>query len=378
MSAHEGRQPIRILAIAGTRPEAIKLAPLVLEARWRPAIDLTFVGTGQHEALFLDALAPLGIAPDAMLDLAHDGSIDGLAAAIRAAMAALLAAHRPDLVLVQGDTTTAWAAALAAHRTGIPVAHVEAGLRSGNPDLPWPEERNRREIDAVADLLFAPTPESAANLEREQVPGAIHLTGNSGIDALLLLRDKIATQAREPGPRRILATCHRRENQGAPLVQVAAAIRRLAVLPDVEITVALHPNPAAGEALRQLLGGTRRIRLSPPMGYLDMLAALASADLVLSDSGGLQEECPALGIPLLILRDSTERPEAIASGNARLVGTDPDRIVAESTRLLDDPHAHAAMSRPALPFGDGHAAGRMLTLIEHFAPRERDRTALFG
>lgn len=361
------RAPIRILVVAGTRPEAIKLAPLKLEAAWRPEVALTLVGTGQHRAMFTEALAPFGVAADEMLTLVGPGqTIDEQAAAIHAAMPALVARHRPDLVVVQGDTTTAWAAALAAHEAGVPVAHVEAGLRSGDPNLPWPEERNRIEIDRIADLLFAPTGAAVANLQREGVPGRIHLTGNSGIDALLRLRDTATPRLRETGKRLIVATCHRRENQGEPLARIAAALRRLAARADVEILVPLHKNPAAGAAMAALLDGSTAIRLVPALGYTDMIAAIMDADLVLSDSGGLQEECPALGVPLLVLRDNSERPEAIACGNARLVGSDTDRIVAEASRLLDDPALHAAMARPAFPFGTGDAAKTMLDLIERF------------
>jgi len=369
---------VRVLAIAGTRPEAIKLAPLALEAMWRPELRFTLVGTGQHRAMFTDALAPFGLHPDEMLSLGTPGqTIDALADAIRAAMPALVARHRPDVVLVQGDTTSAWAAALAAYEAGVPVAHVEAGLRSGDPRLPWPEERNRTEIDAVASLLFAPTPRAVVNLRREHVPGTIHLTGNSGIDALMLLKAKAAPRARQPGRRHLLVTCHRRENQGVRLEGIASAVRRLTARGDVTALVPLHPNPAAGAALRALLGDTAGVALTEPLDYPAMINALLEADLVLSDSGGLQEECPALGLPLLVLRDVTERPEAIACGRARLVGTDPDRIVAEATRLLDDPAAHAAMARPAFPFGDGRAAGRMLGLLSAIA-RADDRQALFG
>ena len=369
----------RVLAIAGTRPEAIKLAPLALEAMWRPGLAFTLVGTGQHVAMFTDALAPFGIAPDAMLALGEPGqSIDALAGAIRAAMPSLLDRYQPDLVVVQGDTTTAWAAALAADEAGVAVAHVEAGLRSGNPRLPWPEERNRIEIDQIAALLFAPTPQAAANLRAEDVRGEIAVTGNSGIDALLLLRDKAPPSPRSRGARRILVTCHRRENHGAPLARVAAAIRTLAARRDVAVTVALHPNPAAGDAIRALLGDVERVEIVQPLAYPEMIAAVLGAHIVLSDSGGLQEECPALGIPMLVLRTVTERPEAIACGSARLVGADRDRIVAEATRLLDDAAAHAAMATPAFPFGDGRAAGRMLTAIERFADAQDDRPALFG
>lgn len=358
-------RPLRLLLIAGTRPEAIKLAPLVLAARSRPGIDTALVATGQHGALFDDALAPFGVVADETLCLGAPGqTIDQLAACIHAALPPLLDRLRPDLLVVQGDTTTAWAAALAAHVHGVAVAHVEAGLRSGDPDLPWPEERNRIAIDRIATFLFAPTPVAAANLYAEGVPGRIHVTGNSGIDALLHVHATLPIWRRESGVRRLLVTCHRRENAGAPLVRVCAALRTIARRRDTRITVPMHPNPASGAVMAALLAGVDAIRLVPPLGYAEMIATLVASDLVLSDSGGLQEECPALGLPLLVLRDNSERPEAIALGNARLVGTDTDTIVAAVAGLLDCPRSYAAMAAPAFPFGDGRAAARMLDHIQ--------------
>lgn len=358
--------------MAGTRPEAIKLAPLKREAAWQPDVDFTLVGTGQHPRLFAEALAPFDVEADDLLSLAGPGQdIDGLTAAIRSALPGLLARYRPDMVVVQGDTTSAWATALAAAEAGVPLAHVEAGLRSGDPLRPWPEERNRREIDHLSDLLFAPTEIAVDNLLREGVAGRIHLTGNSGIDALFAVRDLVQPKNSEDGMRHVVVTCHRRENQGAALAKVATAIRSLATRGDLRLLVPLHPNPAAGDALKALLDGSPHIELLPPLTYPEMIATVRGAALVLSDSGGLQEECPALGVPLLVLRENSERPECVYSGNALLVGTDPDRIMAQATRLLDDPDAHSAMARPALPFGDGKAAGRILDILATFphAPR---------
>lgn len=355
---------MRLLTIAGTRPEAIKLAPLAAEAARRPGIAHRLAATGQHGALFHETLAAFGVAADTDWGLLTPGdSIDALAAAIARATEHEIARFRPDLVIVQGDTTSAWAAALAAHAAGVPVGHVEAGLRSGDPLLPWPEERNRIEIDRVAALLFAPTPAAMANLAAEPgVGGRAILTGNTGIDALLSMRARLAPPS-DRDRRLILVTAHRRENIGAGLDGICAAVRRLAMREDVSLLVPVHPNPAVRAQVTAALGGVPRVTLTQPLDYPAMVRAMTGAHLLLSDSGGLQEEAPALGLPLLVLRDNSERPEAVAAGNARIVGTDAARIVAEATRLLDDPAAHAAMARPAFPFGRGDAAVRILDAI---------------
>jgi UDP-N-acetylglucosamine 2-epimerase (non-hydrolysing) len=268
----------------------------------------------------------------------------------------------PDLLIVQGDTSSALGAALAGFSTGAPVAHVEAGLRTHDPHLPWPEEEYRTAIDAGAALLFAPTDISAANLEREAVRGKIHITGNTGIDALLTLIASLPPTPKPNGPTRLLVTCHRRESWGEGLRSIAAALCQLAA-GAVCIDFILHPNAHVEAAMRDELGGNENIRLLPPCGHRELVERMRAADLILSDSGGIQEEAPALGVPLLVLREKTERPEAIASGNARLVGTRTDRIIAEARRLLDDPAALAAMSRPAFPFGDGRAAPHIARIV---------------
>ncbi len=307
---------------------------------------------------------------DEDLDLLVPGqSIDDLAALIGRGVAQAIDRHRPHLLLVQGDTTSAWAAALAAHALGVPVGHIEAGLRSGNPLSPWPEERNRIEIDAVASLLFAPTPAAAANLAADPAAsGHVAITGNTGIDALLAIHARHAPLPVHTGAKRlILATTHRRENVGAGIEGVCEALRTLADRGDVEIVLPVHPNPAVQGQILSALSGHANISLIPALDYPDMVRLMALAYLILSDSGGLQEEAPALGVPLLVLRENSERPEAILSGNARLVGTDPARIVAEAARLLDRPGAHARMARPAFPFGRGDAAGAILDLIEDWS-----------
>lgn len=269
----------------------------------------------------------------------------------------------PDLVVVQGDTSSALGAALAGFTAGIPVAHVEAGLRTHDPSLPWPEEEYRTAIDADADLLFAPTELAAANLRAEKVGGEIHVTGNSGIDALLGTVSRLPPPSlRDSRVRRLLVTCHRRESWQDGLGSIAAALAELAGQ-GVEADFILHPNPFVATSMRRLLNGVRGVRLIDPCGHEELLLRMRDADLVLSDSGGIQEEAPALGVALLILRGKTERPEGIAAGSSRLVGTDRGRIVAEVRRLLDDPAALAAMSRPVLPFGDGRAGPRIASII---------------
>ena len=351
-------RPLNIVSIAGTRPEAIKFAPLLRAFAARDDIAHIFVATGQHRALFHTALNEFGLAADIDLALPNDG-IEAHAAALTEALPPLLRRLAPDLVLVQGDTTSAWAAARIAAAGGIPVGHVEAGLRSGDALNPWPEERNRREIDALATLLFAPSAAALANLAG--LKGRAILTGNTGIDALLWMRGNTAPRQHDPATRLILVTCHRRESI-ARLGDVAHALLALAARKEVRLHLPLHPNPAL-RPLRDALAGHPRILVEPAIGYGDLVRLLATADLLLTDSGGLQEEAPALGLPMLVLRDTSERPEVIASGNARLTGLDPARIVAEATRLLDDPAAHAAMSRPAFPYGDGHAAARIVAAI---------------
>ena len=265
------------------------------------------------------------------------------------------------LVVVQGDTSSALGGALGGGLAGVPVAHVEAGLRSHDRENPWPEEDFRIAIDAMADLLFAPTELSAANLRRERVAERVEVTGNTGIDALLA---KLPIPTEPPtGTRRILVTCHRRESWGDGLRSIAAALRRLADRGDVEIAMLLHPNPRVADEMRQLLGGHRHIRLDQPCEHSEMLRRMQASHLILSDSGGVQEEAPTLGVPLLVLRESTERPEGIASGNAVLVGRDCERIVATAERLLADEAALARMRRCSMPYGDGHAAERIAAHI---------------
>jgi UDP-N-acetylglucosamine 2-epimerase (non-hydrolysing) len=275
---------------------------------------------------------------------------------------------QPRLLVVQGDTSSAFGGALAADALGVPLAHVEAGLRTHDRQQPWPEEEFRVAIDQCADLLLAPTETSAANLRAEAVGGAIHVTGNTGIDALLA----VVAQLPRPRPRRrLLVTCHRRESWGAGMRRIAAALEALAEA--IPIDVVLHPNPAVAATMRASLAGVEGVHLHAPCGHRDLLTRMQGALLTLSDSGGMQEEAAALGAPLLVLRDKTERPEGIATGNLVLVGTDSERIVAEVRRLLADPAALAAMARPALPYGDGKSGPRIAAIIDEYLRKRNDR-----
>lgn len=355
-------RPHHIALVIGTRPEAIKLSPVAhaLAAQGeRPRLLVT----GQHPGL---ELADHGLTDFDAIPLHCAGQPDPMlhAELVRGALKRLLPMTPPELIVVQGDTSSALGGALAARDLGIRLAHVEAGLRSHDPAQPWPEEENRVTIDRLSDLLLAPTDQNAANLRREKLGGEIAVTGNSGIDALAAIVGPLPVRRRRRWlPRRglrLLVTCHRRENWDKGLDQLAIALTRLAG-EGIASKVVLPPNPVVTKRMIELLGGHRLVRLVPPMSHLAMIEAMRAADLVLSDSGGMQEEAPALGIPLLVLREKTERPEALATGSAVLVGTDPERIVATVTRLRRHRLELDAMSRPCLPFGDGRSAPRIAT-----------------
>jgi len=285
---------------------------------------------------------------------------------------------RPDLLVVQGDTSSALGAALAGFLAEVPVAHVEAGLRTHDPLLPWPEEEYRRAIDARADLLFAPSEGAAANLLLEGVKGQVHVTGNTGIDALRARQSRLpptpskVLEARS----RILVTCHRRESWGEGLRSIAAALIQIAQEGIALIDFVLHPNAHVSATMRQLLDSTRSISLIPPCGQDELIRRMQEAELILSDSGGIQEEAAALGAPLLVLRKKTERPECIASGNARLVGTSTERIVTEVRRLFDNPFERLQMARPSFPFGDGRAGERIAVIINDWLERRAETRRL--
>ena len=366
----------RILVTFGTRPEAIKMFPVVAALRETGRFDVRVVVTAQHRELLDSVLALAGLVPDVDLDLMQpDQSLDALSSRLITRFGQVLDELRPDRVLVHGDTLTTMMASLACYFRRIPVGHVEAGLRSGDIYSPWPEEVNRKVTGVIADLHFAPTQTAAAALRAENIAeSGIHVTGNTVIDALLFAQGRIAAdpalapaiaplKARFSGKRIIAVTAHRRENFGAGMAQIAQALQRLAARDDVAIIYPLHPNPNVGGVMQPALAGRANIALINPLDYLDFVAMMAASDIVLTDSGGIQEEAPSLGKPVLVMRDTTERPEGVAAGTAKLVGADAAVIVAETSRLLDDPAAYEAMSRAHNPYGDGTASRQIATII---------------
>ncbi|WP_086617536.1 non-hydrolyzing UDP-N-acetylglucosamine 2-epimerase [Erythrobacter tepidarius] len=378
----------RILVTFGTRPEAIKMFPVVFALRETGRFDVRVAVTAQHREMLDSVLTMARIAPDIDLDLMQPGqSLDALCARIVTRFGAALDTIKPDRVLVHGDTLTTTMATLACYFRRIPVGHVEAGLRSGDIYSPWPEEVNRKVTGAIADLHFAPTETAAAALRAENVPdSAIHITGNTVIDALIFAQHKIAAdpslapvvaplRERFKGKRIIAVTAHRRENFGAGMQQIAAAIQQLAAREDVAIIYPLHPNPNVLEVMRPALSGHDNIALIDPLDYLDFVAMMAASDIVLTDSGGIQEEAPSLGKPVLVMRATTERPEGVAAGTARLVGADTARIVAETSRLLDDRQAYESMARAHNPYGDGSASRRIATILANLRHQPCRRTS---
>lgn len=366
----------RILVTFGTRPEAIKMFPVVAALRETGCFDVKVVVTAQHRELLDSVLALAGLRPDLDLDLMQPSqSLDALSARILTRFGEALDALKPDRVLVHGDTLTTMMATLACYFRRIPVGHVEAGLRSGDTYSPWPEEVNRKVTGAIADLHFAPTATAAAALHAENVAEkSIHVTGNTVIDALMYAQAKVAAdpslaptiaplKARFTGKRIIAVTAHRRENFGAGMAQIAEGLQSLARRDDIAIIYPLHPNPNVAEVMRPALSGHDNIALINPLDYLDFVAMMAACDIVLTDSGGIQEEAPSLGKPVLVMRDTTERPERIAAGTAKLVGADASVIVTETTRLLEDQSAYQQMAKAHNPYGDGTASRQIATII---------------
>ncbi len=364
-----GVTPLRVCVILGTRPEAIKLAPVILALRSDPRFEPLVVLTGQHREMVDRVMAFFDLRGDRDLDImTPQQTLTQITCKSLEGLEPLLRDAQPEMVLVQGDTTTAFAAALAAFYQRIPIGHVEAGLRTDNLLSPYPEEANRRLISQLAQLHFAPTAAAVENLHRSGVTGAIHLTGNTAIDALLLASAR-SPACDVPGldwaaQRVILATLHRRENWGEPLTRIARAwLTLLDRFEDVALLLPLHRNPIVREPLQAMLGSHPRIHLVEPLDYGALVGALQRCTLVMTDSGGLQEEAPTLGKPLLVLRDTTERPEAIAAGTAKLAGTDTEAIVALASALLSDEGLYRQMATRANPFGDGRAAQRILAAI---------------
>jgi UDP-N-acetylglucosamine 2-epimerase (non-hydrolysing) len=356
---------MKAVIVIGTRPEAIKLAPVVLGLQRQPGVNVRIISTTQHRELLHAALAEFGIAADRDLDLMQRGqSLPAFASRCLASLDPVLRTEAPDVVIAQGDTTTTFIAALASFYNAIPFAHVEAGLRTGNLRSPFPEEFNRVAAGRLADFHFAPTETARDNLLREGVAADhVVVSGNTVIDALFAMRDRVADSvvARPWPPRRILMTVHRRESFGEPLAQICEAVAQLLVdFPEASVVWPVHPNPAVRDTVERCFTHHPRVRLSEPLGYRDFVTAMLEADLVLTDSGGVQEEAPALGLPVVVLREVTERPEAVEQGGAILAGTDSQLIRTCVGRLLGDEAAYREMARVRLPYGDGQAAGRIV------------------
>jgi len=361
---------MKLLAVVGTRPEAIKMAPVVCEAR-RQGCAVEVCATAQHREMLDQVLNFFDIVPDSDLRLMRpDQSLAGLTARALEALARVLQDSSPDWVLVQGDTTTALAASLAAFYAHIPVGHVEAGLRTNDLEHPFPEELNRIVADRVSHAHFLPTERARQNLLREGFGDeTLYLTGNTVVDALQTVRALEPLPAGilpelAPDRRIVLVTAHRRESFGEGMRSIGRAIGRIArAHSDVQIAYPVHPNPNVRGVMAEILASAPRVQLLEPLDYLPFVQLMAQAHLILSDSGGVQEEAPSLGVPVLVLRETTERPEAVDAGAVRLVGTDEDRIVAAAERLLTDPAEHARMATAMNPYGDGRAAERIVSIL---------------
>lgn len=363
----------RVLLVIGTRPEAIKMAPVLAALRGQGRVETRLALTGQHTTLVDQVLEVFDLRPDYDLGIMREGqSLYDVAHRCLDGLREVAQDFRPDVLLVQGDTATVFYASLVGFFEDIRVGHVEAGLRSGRKRSPFPEEVLRRLTDVIADFHFAPTGSAADNLRREGVPeSSIFVTGNTVVDALLDVADRLPRPANpqlrgllDRGARLVLLTAHRRESFGEPLRDVFRAVVEVTEsVDDVEVLYPLHPNPNVRVPAMDVLGGRERIHLTDSLGYLDLVWALKSAELILTDSGGIQEEAPTFGTPVLVLREVTERGEGVQAGIARLVGTDREAIVRETLRLLTDDGARAAMSRVGNPYGDGHAGARIADVL---------------
>lgn len=366
------KQPRQICIILGTRPEAIKLAPVIQIFQRSPSFDTRVVLTGQHREMVEQVMQLFDLKADRDLEIMQPKqSLTDITCGTLRGLEALFQQKQPNLVLVQGDTTTAFAAALAAFYQKIPVGHVEAGLRTDDLFNPYPEEANRRLISQLTQLHFAPTTLAVENLQRSGVVGEIHHTGNTVIDALVAVAKRLpacyVNGLDWEKYRILLATVHRRENWGEPLSLIAQGfLQILEKFPDTAVLLPLHRNPTVREPLQALLGNHPRVFLTEPLDYAELVGAIQHSYLLLTDSGGLQEEAPSLGKPVLVLRETTERPEAVAAGTAKLVGTDPAQIVAAASQLLSNPAAYQQMATAINPFGDGHAAERIFQVVENY------------
>lgn len=365
---HKGHIMKKILCVVGTRPEAIKMAPVILALQKTSWARVRVLATAQHRQMLDQVLAFFDITPDIDLNIMRPNqALTTLTARLLLELDDVLRAEQPDVVLVQGDTTTVMTVALACFYHRIPIGHVEAGLRTGDIQNPFPEEANRVIAGRLARWHFAPTETSRQNLLGEGLPAdQVHVTGNTVIDALLMTaaRELDVGVELDASKRLVLVTSHRRENFGEPFRSICRGLRTLAERnPDIEILYPVHPNPNVHDVAHEMLGSVSNIRLCSPLDYAPFIAALKRAYLVISDSGGVQEEAPALGKPVLVLRDETERPEAVEMGVVRLVGPHEERIVTEAQRLLDDPAAYRSMARGVSPYGDGKAAGRIVEIL---------------
>jgi UDP-N-acetylglucosamine 2-epimerase (non-hydrolysing) len=367
----------RVLFVFGTRPEAIKLCPLVRHLRARVDFEPLVCVTAQHRRLLDQVLDAFQVVPDYDLDVMVPGqTLAGSNSRILSALEPVLDRVKPDMVLVQGDTTTTLCGALAAFYRRIPVGHVEAGLRTWDLSQPFPEEMNRVLTTRLAALHFAATDWAASNLRVEGVPeDRIAVTGNTGIDAVLYVRDRLEAGTLaggdwpqlDPSKKLIVVTAHRRESFGAGFERICSALGRLAARSDVELVYPVHPNPNVQEPVRKFLSGRANVFLIEPLEYVPFVDLMRRAYLLITDSGGVQEEGPSLGKPILVLREKTERPEAVDAGTVRLVGTDENCIVGQAVRLLEDRAAYDAMARVHNPYGDGRASGRIADVIVSFS-----------
>lgn len=369
---------MKIIVMAGTRPEAIKVAPVIRELRKHPELTTLLCNTGQHKEMIRQALEDFDVTPDISLDVMQQGqTLSLLTARLFEKVDEILMEHKPDWILVQGDTTTVMASAMTAFYRNVRVGHIEAGLRSFNRWAPFPEEVNRQIVSKVADLHFAPTKQAYANLVREGIdPDDVIVTGNTVIDALQWMQEKIEGQhhllhkrvleAKEKGMRIVLVTGHRRENFGEGFLAICHAVRRLAnKYEDTMFVYPVHLNPNVQKPVKEILNGHPRILLTSPFSYMHFIAHLNAAYFVLTDSGGIQEEAPALGKPVLVMRDVTERPEGVKAGVAKLVGPHEDLIVRHVSLLLDNHEAYQAMAKAENPYGDGKASQRIVNALCH-------------
>ena len=367
----------KVLVVFGTRPEAIKMAPVVTALRSEGSIETKVCVTAQHRQMLDQVMDVFGLASDYDLDvMAPNQTLTDVTCKVMKGVECVFADWKPDLMLVQGDTTTVMAASLAAFHNHVAIGHVEAGLRTGNLQSPWPEEMNRMVAGCVADLHFAPTPRSRDNLLRENKrPETVFVTGNTVIDALHAACAKLDSDAGlsgrladrfpflDPGKRLVLVTGHRRENFGDGFVRICHAIARVAARPDVQVVYPVHLNPNVRRPVNEILGHVPNVRLIDPLDYLSFLFLMRKSHVILTDSGGVQEEAPSLGKPVVVMRDTTERPEAVDAGTVILAGTETDSMASAVERLLDDAAFYERMSRAVNPYGDGKAAARIAEIV---------------